>query len=353
MKNTLFKLSLLLLLLVSCGRSSQVTLAQETTSEKALIEQVAEPENISEYPGTLFVPTLEHQIPADTNAVYCATLLFAWDEVRKIIGSPLAIPDIYKDLQLLNTSTSFRNVLKDNEYTASGKVEGDSIFTRAEFEKSLPFAYQLQKAENRLAFNKQKVAAFSVDGSDNYDMTRQVKILYYKNNNNFIIKLKPADEEHEIVLFKTEKKYQTMAEMADAVDHLTQIGQKERKNESTRWKYQFLDEDEVVIPDIDFDISTSFNKLIGNIFSTNSSEYKILQAWQRTAFKLDETGAEVKSEAKITITTLGIEEGEDEEIPMPKKMIFDKPFFLMLRRTDAQHPYFCLRVANTELMVKE
>ena len=34
-------------------------------------------------------------------------------------------------------------------------------------------------------------------------------------------------------------------------------------------------------------------------------------------------------------------------------MIFDKPFFVMLRRTDAKNPYFCLYVANPELLVRE
>ena len=315
------------------------------------MEHAAQMENLSEYAGTVFVPTMEHLIPADSNTVYCATLLFAWDEARKNIGTALSIPERYQDLRLLNASTSFRNVLKDNEYTASGTVDGDYIYARAEFKKSLPFDYQLRKLEHRLTFDKQKVAAFGVMGDDNDDLTNIVKILYYKNDDDFIIKLKPSDKEHEIVLFKTTKTYPTMAAMAAAADSLTKIGQKERKIQNLRWKYQFLSDDEVVIPDIDFDISTNFNKLIGNIFHTNSLDYKILQAWQRTAFKLNETGAEIKSEAKVAIFC--IEEEEEVTKPTPKKMIFDKPFFLMLRRTDAQHPYFVLHAVNAELMVKE
>jgi hypothetical protein len=44
---------------------------------------------------------------------------------------------------------------------------------------------------------------------------------------------------------------------------------------------------------------------------------------------------------------------EAEENPHPKKMFFDKDFLLLLKRTDAQNPYFGLWVVNTELMVKE
>ena len=144
-----------------------------------------------------------------------------------------------------------------------------------------------------------------------------------------------------------------MATMEAVADSLIKLGQRERKIQDLKWKYQFLSDDEVVIPDIDFDISTTFKKLIGNTFHANSLDYEILQAWQRTAFKLNETGAEIKSEAKVAIFCIGTEEEEEVTKPTPKKMIFDKPFFLMLRRTDAQHPYFVLHAVNAELMVKE
>jgi hypothetical protein len=353
MRNTIALFLLTPLLLLSCGHSPKEEAVQAPVSKEALMEQATQPENLSEYGGTVFVPTMEHFLPTDSNSVYCATLLVAWEEVRKIIGTSLAIPQKYQDLRLLNASTSFRNVLKSNEYTASGVVSGDYIYTRAEFKKSLPFDYQLNKMEHRLTFTKQKVAAFGVMGDDNNDLTDMVKILYYKNDNNFIIKLKPSDKEHEIVLFKTTKTYPTMAAMAAAADSLIEIGQKERKIQSLRWKYQLWSDDEVVIPDIDFDISTTFKKLIGNTFRANSLDYEILQAWQRTSFKLNETGAEIASEAKVEICLSLDEEEEEVKKPTPKKMVFDKPFFLMLRRTDAQHPYFVLHAVNAELMVKE
>ena len=353
MRNTIVLFLLTASLLLSCGRARQDETVQAPVSKETLKEQIVQPENLSEYAGTVFVPTMEHLLPADSNSVYCATLLFAWEEVRKAIGTSLSIPEKYQDLRLLNASTSFRNALKPNEYTASGIVDGDYIYARAEFKKSLPFDYQLRKLEHRLTFTKQKVAAFGVMGDDNDDLTDMVKILYYKNDNNFIIKLKPSDKEHEIVLFKTTKTYPTMTAMAAAADSLIEIGQKERKIQSLRWKYQLWSDDEVVIPDIDFDISTTFKKLIGNTFHANSLDYEILQAWQRTAFKLNETGAEIKSEAKVTVWCNSIEEEEEVMEPTPKKMIFDKPFFLMLRRTDAQHPYFVLHAVNAELMVKE
>ena len=79
MKNT-YIIIVMALLLSSCGNSSKKATPEESVSEEALMEQMAEEENLSEFERTQFVPTLEFPICSDTNAVYCATLLFAWDE---------------------------------------------------------------------------------------------------------------------------------------------------------------------------------------------------------------------------------------------------------------------------------
>ena len=45
--------------------------------------------------------------------------------------------------------------------------------------------------------------------------------------------------------------------------------------------------------------------------------------------------------------------GEEYEKPKPKKLVFDKPFLILLKRTNAKNPYFGLWTTNTELMTKE
>ncbi len=328
-----------ILLLLSCRQTPKQAFPEE--------------KDISEYEQTQFLPTLEHCISTDTNSVYCATLLFAWDEVRNIIGAPLSISEEYQDLILLNASTSYRNVLKDNEYKVKGEVQGNLITARAEFDKSLPFPCELQKFNNCLTFNGHKVAAFGVVGYDRDEMTNIVDILYYENDDNFIIKLAPTDTEHEIILFKTGNAYKTMAEMVAASDSLIQIGKQERGMDGTSWKYQFEDDDMVIIPDMSFNISSDFNKLINNTFTAKQESYRIIKAWQRIAFLLNETGAKIESEAELEMALDECSELEEPVRHEPKRMIFDKAFFLMLHRTDAPHPYCCMHLVNSELMVKE
>jgi hypothetical protein len=66
---------------------------------------------------------------------------------------------------------------------------------------------------------------------------------------------------------------------------------------------------------------------------------------------LDESGAKIESEAEIEVA---VEEmAIIEEIKKPKKMYLDKPFFIILKRTDSKNPYFALWNANSELMIKE
>ncbi|KGO86078.1 hypothetical protein [Flavobacterium suncheonense] len=310
-----------------------------------------EVKKLSEYKNTQFIPTLEHKISNDKNSVYCATLLFAWEEIRKQINSPLTISDEYFDLKLLDKSTSFENVLKSNEYLVSGEVDGDSIYARAEFNKSLPFDLKLQSFNKKLTFDGQKVSSFGVYGYDSYEQLQLVKIIYYKNDNNFIIKLLPKDKEHEIILFKPDQSFNSIAEMTKEIDRLTEIGKTEKKNEKINWKYYYKEEDEVIIPKFNFNIETNYTTLEGNKFNTEKQKFQIERAWQRTAFILDESGAKIESEAEITETTEAVE--EEYEKPKPKKMIFDKPFLILLKRTDSKNPYFGLWTKNTELMTKE
>jgi hypothetical protein len=305
---------------------------------------------LSEFEKTEFIPTLEHKVKKDKNFIYCATFIFAWKELTKSFNS-IEFPNGNTDIVLLNKSNSFKNVLKKDEYKISQEVDGDFVKIRAEFNKSLPFEIKLQSFKDKLTFNGEKVSSFGVKGYDSNEQLKTVKIIYYKNDNNFIIKLLPKDKEHEIILFKTEQGFNSIAEMTLEIEKLTEIGKVEIKNEKINWKYYYDVEDIVIIPKFSFNIQTNYKTIEGTSFVADGEYYDIIKAWQRTAFILDESGAEIESEAEIAYVTEEIE--EEYEKPKPKKMVFDKPFLILLKRTDATNPYFGLWTTNTELMIKE
>ncbi|MFK7949271.1 MAG: hypothetical protein AB8G11_16890 [Saprospiraceae bacterium] len=307
-----------------------------------------EVKKLTEYKATEFTPTLENEISKDKNSVYCVTLLYAWDEIRKVINEPLKISKDAEDLTLLNDSKSYIDVLKSDEYSASGTVENNLISARSEFKKSLPFEVKLENFENELMFNDERVPAFGVNGYSEDELFRNVDILYYKNDNHFIVKLIPTDENHEIILFKSTETYPTMTAMNEAARQLIKKGKQERENEKLIWKYYFDDEDELMIPKFSFNIETNYLTLEGKKIKTPNQGFEITKAWQRTAFILDEYGAEIESEAIVEASQDAAQ--QEYEKPQPKKMFFDKPFFTMLQRTDAKFPYFVMWTVNTELM---
>ena len=327
-----------------------ITLAIILTTFTSCDNKFSEVRNLSEFKKTDFIPTMEHKINNKRNSVYCVTLLYAWDEIREKINLPLEIPEEYPDLTMLNASNSFVDALKSNEYTVSGNIDGDLITANAEFSKSLPFEIKLDDFKNRLVFDGQSVASFGITEYSDYQKREMVKIVYYKNDNNFIIKLLPKDKNNEIILFKTEQSFNSMAEMVNEIEKLTEIGKTEEKNEKLRWKYHYAGEDEVVIPKFNFNIETNYSTLEGNKFKTEKTSYLIERTWQRTAFILDESGAEIKSVVEMAAADA---EPEDDETPKPKKMIFDSPFLILLKHTNAKNPYFGLWITNSELMIKE
>lgn len=308
------------------------------TSQDSKFPQV---KKLSEYKETNFIPTLENQFSQKENAIYCVTLLYAWDEVRKVINEPLNIDKNLKDLTLLNDSKSFQDVLNPDEYKIESEVNGDLIRAKAEFKKSLPFEEKLTPMPNKLKFMGKNVVAFGAYGRDKKAI-QNIQILYYKDDNHFIIQLSPKDKEHKIILYKTPEKYQNMAEIVKVVEEKTKLGEEETP---LNWRYEWDDKDILIIPTMQFNIEHHYNSLEGKQFSTNKRKLTIEKAWQRTAFILNENGAEIESESEVTVT-----DGAPSEKAKPKNLIFDKTFFIMLKKKNSKNPYFGAWIANTELL---
>jgi hypothetical protein len=97
-----------------------------------------------------------------------------------------------------------------------------------------------------------------------------------------------------------------------------------------------------------FNISTHIPTLEGIPFQSGIRRYTLDRAWQRTAFILDEVGAELESEAIIYTS-----EEIVTEKTQSKRLIFNKPFTLFLKKANSVNPYFGMWVADTELLIME
>ncbi len=299
---------------------------------------------------TDFVPTLENSIADHKNIIYAPAFLYAWDKVKEELKSPIKVSNSNtNDFKLLTESTSFQNTLTNSEYEVMAEIVDETIIARAFFNKTLPFKTKLQKLDDPILFDKNKVSAFGMNYYDE-ETVRFTKILYYSDDNNFALKLTPKDTIQEIILVKGLSKVNTLADAFKQTNILIEKGKSNKLNPKLSWKYEILDNDIFAIPIIKFNLATNYRQFEGQDFVTgDNKKHQIQIAYQRTGFIFDENGAVVESEMVAIADSVGAEP----IITYPKRMILDKPFFIFIKRTDKKNPYFVMKVENAELLTKK
>jgi hypothetical protein len=302
---------------------------------------------------TDFMPTLENTVNADKNSIYAPTLLYAWDAIRNELGTGIIIgPGGSEDFLMLNGSRSFANALDAGDYTIDKEIEGGRISVSTFFNKTLPFPAKMDKLNEGISFDGAKVAAFGMKHM-NQEIVDFSEILYYRSDDEFALKFTPEDKDNEIILVKGFNTLKNLSEAVTIINELTESGKRENRDSTLAWKYAFNREDIFSIPVIKFNIKTNYKTLEGQRFATPSKDYFIAKAFQRTGFILNETGAVVESEAEIVVCEASAPPPDDPVKPHPKHMIFDKPFFIIVKKKDRANPYFVMKVENTELMERK
>jgi hypothetical protein len=306
--------------------------------------------NLDSLKQTDFVITLENPISENKNIIYAPAFLYAWDKIKVELKYPIIFDSTNSvDFNLLNKSISHQSSLTDNEYSATAEIVDGAIITKALFNKTLPFETKLQALDEPINFGKTKVSAFGMNYYDK-DAIKFTKILYYKDDNNFILKFVPKEKQHEIILVKGLDNYETLEVAVKLTNDLIAQGKKEQTNNKMLWKYQIVYEDIFAIPTIKFNIATNYKNIEGQGFLTgDNKKHSVGLAYQRTGFIFNENGAVVESEAVFAVDSIGAEP----IITHPKKMIFDKPFLIIIKRVDKINPYFVMKVANAELLTRK
>lgn len=328
----------LAILLVNCNYSSDSEEGTVFPSKK----------DLSKFQNTDFVLTPEHKLTKDRNQIYCATFLFAWDEIRNLAKEIITIDKEFTDLSRVNESTSFINTLEKDEISIESLMEDDIIRARAYFRKSLPFKTAFKKSEIALPFKDIKVDFFGCTGRDHYELTSQIKILYFKDEDNFILELSPSDASQQIIIYVTETMKNSFGDYFLELEKLEAKGLEFAESDNSYWRSDFLFSDVFAMPSLSFNIENDYEELLQNVFNVGVQPYKVVQAYQQIAFVLNENGAEIESDAVVQGDKS--EEAEQEDPPQPKRMICDQPFLIMLKRRESKNPYFAIWVEDAELM---
>lgn len=366
-----------LILLINCDK--KITVDKDFSDAEA----------ITKTSKTNFVISLNQNIDVTKNQFYCSSLGYAWDNVKKRYNNELQIDAIFKELNLLNSDENYKNSVSDSILNTLVKIEGNKTTVKAKFKLNLPFKYQdyyrfdlhefltddfietlsfedrnslLEK--HHTTFNGETVVTFGphIERTES-DALESVDLLHYKNENEFAIRMKPANEDHEILLYQPETvNFTTLNQAIDffkikekelsvkrntydsIIQHTNEeINEALKRNNFPRREISklFLNQDDhFSMPVLSMNFKKSFKAIEGTTF--NGTE-KIEECKQLINLEFNEKGAQIESEASVITVSVGLN-------PYAKNIHFNKPFLIIFKRKDTDNPYLVGWIANTSIM---
>lgn len=297
-----------------------------------------------------FAPTMEQELPTGKNAVYAVSFPLAWQQVRQELKISGKINTASSDLRMLDDSKNVNDALNDDDYEREIEWDGRTLRVNTKQEVNLTFVPAYEDLPGGITFDRIDVDAFGTSGFQNIAHRNLLDITAYRDNDRFILRLLPMEQEHEIYLFKADSVYSTFQQMyADMREFCRHAELVKHAGGQQSWIYQLTDIDVVRIPKINFDQRHRFRQFLNALFFVKRKEYNISDATQEISFGLNQHGVSMKSEAEIIVND-GAYPTEDP--PLPKQLIFDKPFYIVMKKNDMENPYFALYVKDTTLMEK-
>lgn len=222
-------------------------------------------------------------------------------------------------------------------YVPKKEYSNTEILTLATIVKNIGFKSELDDKFYSVPFNDSiYVEYFGFKQYEEKIKHRSIRLIDYKNSNDFILKILCKDTLDEVYLAKIQPG-KDLQSMYDAIIKRVNSGKIEIPDGNC----------ELMIPYIKFDTTTTINELVNMEFVNKKNQSQILQnCSQSTQFELFETGISFKSEYESII------EFADLEIDRNKirKLYFNHPFLIILKRKGSQEPYFLYWVAGTEFM---
>ena len=313
---------------------------------------------------TIVIPHLDAKIEPGKNILWCNTFQLAWNELCELTGGPITMESAPPMVDILNKRTASKEDLDEASYVAMAGLAREGIYDKirkqlgekfkgqaspelleslptmdwiavayAYIFKALPFEWAFTRFYSNLRFDGYCVDSFGICQfmEDEVNIASQVLILDYLNSFDFVIELKTRAKDDRLILAKVPP----LTSLAETVKMVEQ-----RMAKATPMK--MLKFGDLYVPVLNFDILREYSELYNHRIRTSEKRIDGLPigyAAQSVRFRLDETGAILISESLIPVPAAG------------KKLIFDKPFLILLKRSEEKNPYFALWVGNAELLI--
>jgi hypothetical protein len=320
---------------------------------------------------TQVVPTLYSPMKNGHNVVWCASFLAAWKSLQKgIEGEPVQLEDADEHCMPLNEADDPENSLPPGAlYAGAGWVQkgivetiretvkkmfptkepplfpgisDNSFLAYAYLEANVPFKLPYFQNREPLPFtgsngSKMEINSFGIRTEDDFayhGLRNQPAILFTKRNaeyelQEFVVDLCRDSEPSQIIIACIEPQKTLM-------DTISNVQQKIEESENHEG---LEDNDVLLVPDLFWQLKHNFDEFEGRSFKNKTLQAQRLDvARQDILFRLDRSGAELKSEAKLY------------SLPIPTQFLFDRPFLICMKKRDVKMPYFAMWVSNGELL---
>lgn len=327
---------------------------------------------------------------AEQNLIYCGTMKLAWNQAAKLVGGKLQFAPPYpKAVETLSENFFSTTDLDEPSYYVAAGFFRDGILERipkelqqkfqghatpqlipspqgmhpqdliayAYLEKNLRFATPFLPAKTPLTFANNPIKSFGIKGSEEperYDLAKQIIIHDYTSPDDFVIELKTTSPQDHLILAKIAPQ-DTLAATFAAVQK--RISSKipsslESYNQTHHYPAAAEPRDTLQVPIMNFDLTREYKEFYGlRLLPTipgMADNLEITSMQQNIRFKLDEVGADLKSDAHLLAQTAA---PFPDSPPRIHQLVFDKPFLLLLTHANSSHPYLALWIANPELLI--
>jgi hypothetical protein len=327
--------------------------------------------NSDELRQTQIVPTLDTPIEKGKNAIWCTSFLSSWKVLQQdIAGEPVQLEGAKRHCAPLNEADDPRNAIPEGAlYVAAGWVQegiiqtirknmqtifptkkppsfpgiaGNSLLAYAYLEANISFGLPYFQSRTPFMFtdnsgNKTEVHSFGIRPEDDYayfTLRNQPAVLYTEKDaqyqhQGFAVDLCRDSKPNQIVLACIEPR-KSLAETIAFLEHKIKVSQNQEGLEAN---------DVLLVPDLNWQLAHNFREFEGRPFNNAKLRgQRIDVARQDILFRLDRSGAELKSEAKQYC------------LPMPTQFLFDRPFLIYMKKRGANYPYFVMWADNAELL---
>jgi hypothetical protein len=325
-------------------------------------------------PSTAFhrtnvVATPDAPLQAGRNTAYCCTLQLAWQQLAQRLGEPPKLTDGSALAESFSARPFSEEFLNPRDYLATaasaaevGRIESElaqrfpgvtsqllpnvsgatpDVFVLFAFlQKSLGFVAKYEALTEPLPFattdGAVSVPAFGFrkldeDRSIDRQWRDQIAVLRYQPAGDIVLRLDVRGGADEIYLARIPR-----PETLQAAIEFTLAAATEKSEPPATG-------DQLAVPVLSLGIQHEFPELARR--EIVGFPQRIQSAHQIIRFRLDELGAVLRSEALV----IGEFGSSDPPPSHPWRLVFDRPFLVLLRQRDAAQPYFALWVEDPRL----